>query len=786
MLARLMVRAEDKQSRFKLLEIIRQTKEPACIRLLLDYHALQLLWSWMVDQEDVYLKAEIISVLEILPVPNRTALKDSKVLEVIEKWAAEKHAADVKVEGRRSIDAKPEEAKKLTNGDLEAAKPDSDDKKPDSDDKKLDIVDDATQSADPKSSAHLKNYHIIKKEAKSAVDLTQPAKSAPNIAVMAVRLLSLWKDLKEGYRIPRLERLKRHEDEKEADRKAMENEAEMNARLNNTASFLRRTTKRPLDGARQFGANYHKAPHSSHHPPSGDQGSSANKISKEEHRVSYNIDLMRKNYEEAMKQYRKQMEQYNLALQQQFSMNGAIPMPIQPPLPPAPPNVGNLFPTTASAGVQPLNQPLGQPLGQPLDQPLSQPATVSQSPSFPNSYNSSNLYSSDKPTNDFKAEHTPVFNDHQQPQHYPPESDYVGQSNQAAPTSYPQQQQELVTYNHLYTYDQQSIETGSTDVCMEPDESQQSTTSEPLEKSWNTVYSELTGGLQSNTIVCTNEQHTFSENDLQSDYQFVAESMGNCSELYGDIYPRPGTYLVSDGRTFFMPCYSDGCPPEQMVVECNFDLPNQQLSKRPLPENWKSAKTPNGYYYYYNRITRQVQWSPPFDRTELPNSTVANQADQNVVVSSAADSTSTPKFDTSSIDASKINLATLNEILKMSNGLASTGDGELDPRKRLKQEDDSQEPLNSGLSLELENKIIKFPTYQQLKAERRKSTKERQKEFKENKERFKAELSEHIKSLLKPYLRHDCKASKILCDDDFKQVARRVSVFKIGFCRGSQ
>jgi histone-lysine N-methyltransferase SETD2 len=46
-LARLMVRSENNDHRIALLEIMQATKEPACLRLFLDYHGLSLMWSWM-------------------------------------------------------------------------------------------------------------------------------------------------------------------------------------------------------------------------------------------------------------------------------------------------------------------------------------------------------------------------------------------------------------------------------------------------------------------------------------------------------------------------------------------------------------------------------------------------------------------------------------------------------------------------------------------------------------------------------------------------------------------
>jgi hypothetical protein len=43
------------------------------------------------------------------------------------------------------------------------------------------------------------------------------------------------------------------------------------------------------------------------------------------------------------------------------------------------------------------------------------------------------------------------------------------------------------------------------------------------------------------------------------------------------------------------------------------------------------------------------------------------------------------------------------------------------------------------------------------------------------KEKFKAEMSEHIKYCLNPYRKLDCRIGRILCNEDFKYVARRVS-----------
>ena len=61
----------------------------ACLRLFLDYHGLSLIWSWMADcpDKDFNLQREILETLQALPISNKTILKDSKILAMVEKWS---------------------------------------------------------------------------------------------------------------------------------------------------------------------------------------------------------------------------------------------------------------------------------------------------------------------------------------------------------------------------------------------------------------------------------------------------------------------------------------------------------------------------------------------------------------------------------------------------------------------------------------------------------------------------------------------------------------------------
>lgn len=90
--SRLMVRAKMLDARSKLLSILR-FGELACRRLFLDYHGLKLLHAWMCDpvtnngHQEWAFRLDILETLEVLPIPNKNMLQDSKVLVIVRKWA---------------------------------------------------------------------------------------------------------------------------------------------------------------------------------------------------------------------------------------------------------------------------------------------------------------------------------------------------------------------------------------------------------------------------------------------------------------------------------------------------------------------------------------------------------------------------------------------------------------------------------------------------------------------------------------------------------------------------
>lgn len=238
---------------------------------------------------------------------------------------------------------------------------------------------------------------------------------------------------------------------------------------------------------------------------------------------------------------------------------------------------------------------------------------------------------------------------------------------------------------------------------------------------------------------------------------------------FDNLFLTPGTYFISEGKTYFIPCFSNGLNQEQAVIECKSteQLPSKEANKDELPKGWNQSKDKNGFYYYYNRETSQVQWNAPLDEKSTDHQT--NK--ENLIVS-------TPRIDPNNIDLSSIDQATLAEIMKQFNGNSQNIDI-MDPRKRSKlssDELDTQEASalsTNSLSIELENKIIKFP-YQQQQPQQQQQPAVKPMSEKRIKEKFKSNLSEHIKNFLNPYRRPDCKSGRILCPDDFKYLCRKV------------
>ncbi|XP_037914848.1 probable histone-lysine N-methyltransferase CG1716 [Hermetia illucens] len=170
-LSRCMVRAKSVLSKLRLLSVLRKG-EMACRRLFLDYHGLRLLHGWMSENEtadieqDLEFRQKTLKTLELLPIPNKTMLKESKVFDVVQSWSTE-------MEQQISSSETPLDSSDRQSPPLKKQK-----------------IDDG-------------NYQEIRMEIKDIAD----------------KLTTTWEVLPEVFRIPKRERIEQmKEHEREADR----------------------------------------------------------------------------------------------------------------------------------------------------------------------------------------------------------------------------------------------------------------------------------------------------------------------------------------------------------------------------------------------------------------------------------------------------------------------------------------------------------------------------------------------------------------------------------------
>lgn len=796
MIARFMVRAEDFENRKKLLEIIKNTPEQAYLRLFLDYHGLQLLWSWMVDCEDPWLKSLILDVLEVLPVTNRTMLTESKVFEVVERWAAPPTDSPIDslitlppvilpegksepVDGEiKENDAKAaivengldslETLKAETTADEQPIEPDLSAVKeePQSDDKPTaqDITDkeeisgdkdkdtavndsataegakedgredgredgkedvkEPTPGTDPSDAADgVKRQYGLKikiKEAHSAATSTsnspaqqehQERPEPPSIYGRAMRILNTWKDLKEGFKIPRLVRQKRKDDEREADVMAREEEdrrargmpgmypprgpdSALSAIKRHNFRDIRKNYTERRNNGQYNGYNFNLG------EPAPPQEPAQPKLSKEEHRAQFEKEVMRKQYEEAMKQYQLRFEQY-VQMMQQYMAHG-IPPPMPPPN--QPPTLDAVFP---SDGYTP----------QPVPPPVA------------------NGYDLAVPTAEFT---TPV-------------------NAVDAAYEYPAQgcdeQVEFYTVDELEQYDDEY-----------------------------TYMDSLLNCDPKRLIECTGPENQLTSDEaavISTDYgvEYVPANRAPTKESF----PSPATYFDTDGGVIKMT--HPNCDIDY-VAECALHLLGQPVST-PLPKYWRRATSRSGRTYYFHKKTGETRWTlpmfdgPPLEEPAPSTTSDADLADSVPQTSTPCEAAISAPTSTSHTPVAPIFSPAVQPIAPpvLTNGGASpltqqqsiasnafvtkppaNKHAETDARKRK-----NEEILNTHHKV---RKVAKPVAKRKIK-----SREERAKMMK----RFRNSVVEFIRELLNRYMRADVKVGRITSKDDFKFLCQKVS-----------
>ncbi|KAI1292232.1 Histone-lysine N-methyltransferase SETD2 [Halotydeus destructor] len=772
-LARLMIRAEDKDNRMKLLSIIKSTPEVAYLRLLLDYHGLQLLWSWMVEQEDPWLQSSILQVLEILPIPNKNILVDSKVLEIVEKWSKSSQG-DVKppstspflldeenrVSARsESIDSEPSKPSISRSETPEIKSDDSEVEAKLSSDKTSSIEKIASVESEPLTT---EPHVIIKKELddeivqedtdKAATDakteikeeqlssetsptdepklaekldetvalcerktsITPTAIPVPNIVTMALKVLALWKDLKEGFKIPRLVRQKRKDDEQEADRMARELE-ERTARglpvtygkrgpddkeYTTIAGILRRTKKACLEkrvnGTQQYSYNYNLGEETAPRepPPPEPQGP---KLSKEEHRMQFEMELMRKQYEEAMHNYQQQIAKYHVMLEQQ---HGSI-MPMMPMMP-------VMDPSGASAAYAYQS---------------STPTTPLETPQYP----------------------TSTVDD----------GNYSGYSQEYSQEGVDGSQNE---YENL-----------TDDVS-------------------NFMFD--SGYCKDVVIECTSDDHQLMIDEkaaISTDYGFEYVPVDLRLKTQADSVAFTGIYYEYAGQVIFAPfdSHKDSYSSDQVEFKVCLDepLPLPIAVSTALPRYWRRAISKSKQEYFYNKKTGETRWTLPEyvipPRSSNPESSKTTCPVQSTV--STADSTSVSQTEIENVVSSTSTPPKISPQEHNSNGSHTpepateinttevqkpAASVERDPRKRKQISKPIVEPVIS-------QSVKSSHTTVRNKSSHKPKLSEKQK--KKITDKFRLEMVTHIKKVLDSYRKPDCKVGKIISSEDYKYVAKKLS-----------
>lgn len=338
-LATLSLKTEELNDRRKLLNIIKATKSEISLRLFVDYHGLEIICLWMRDpQADCDFKATIIEILERLPITNKTKVVDSHVYRWVERWATEEpKSTDYIITDANSTEN--------SNGTDERSSDVHEEGDEDNESKNSQKVSPIDKNTDSQQS------NLSRTPTKETIRLDnslppQPNKS-PNIRALAGKLLRKFQALTPGFKIPRLNRQQRQEIEQKLkeelanDEMACEREREKLSldsiissnpmaprpyqKLSTTNGLVNSISTEVPSLKRKF-----------------DQTSSTNnidltpapKISKEEHRQQFEMNVRLKDYFDTVERHygsaiAKQLKMNQLALS--TSLNG-FPMPYPHPL----------------------------------------------------------------------------------------------------------------------------------------------------------------------------------------------------------------------------------------------------------------------------------------------------------------------------------------------------------------------------------------------------------------------------------------------------------------------
>lgn len=728
-LARLMVRADDNADRAKLLDVINNTKEQVYLRLFLDYHGLQLIWSWMVDTEDPVLRIAILQVLSILPVPNRTVLTDSKVWETVEKWANSENVTEhiPSLSSSKAVSPKDDSLSQTSQGTSDSQSPKTindssqssfqlaaDEKIPEDDDPFVPNHD-ITECKESVTAEAVSNIPDEKK-----IDISEPSsiiedkriEELPkkvsddesiltNVSYWAKKLLDQWKDLKEGFKIPRIIRQNRQDHEKEAEEKE-KTQDDMSKHLNPAfrrgPDLIFQQQQPLLEPATNIFLRMRKSKKPQNPPPFNEQTSvddgwsqptidyQANqppKVSKETHRLQFEMELMRQKHEEELALMRRKLAELEHR------------------------NVG--MADTSSFELNPLN--LGEPMEYgDLNMGVEAPLLDHGLPSVP----------------DILPPYSEI------PDYgYPLETDLSPQFDISSTVA-------------LYTEDASFVNTEEYPSVI-TDDYRPTILIECTDSSKHELIADekavtMTDYGVEYTPVNKSPLHQFNKPTCLFDTAFPPP--GNYFECMIDntsYYVTPQTSRSGDTLDFSGTLVKTGLPDSHDLVE---GLP------APLPKNWRRTRdSSSNRQYFYNKKTGAVRWTiPPGSGVSQKKTKVVEVRSLTERIVASADSTSTPPIvQPSSATPSE---ASPPGIFAITNGHVRRDSAVSDSHTRSEVDNAHRRNRPRGV-------------YNIKK--------------KDDLEKFKIEVSELVKKILYSYQRPDCKIGRITSDEDFKFLARKVS-----------
>ncbi|NWJ10585.1 SETD2 methyltransferase, partial [Crypturellus undulatus] len=676
-LSRLMVRIETLEQKLTCLKLIQNTHSQTCLKSFLECHGLSLLWIWMTELGDgrgstannLKLQLEIMKTLELLPIPNKNMLEESKVLPIIQRWAQTKTAVPQLSEGdgyssentsrahtplntpdlsaKPSTEADADTPKKLvfrrlkiiSENSMDSAISDTTSELEGKEGKEdLDQLEGATaegseeqpQQPEPKVAAEaavessksqaLELEAETDAEAKESngakleepITMETPSQDEEegvsdvesersqeqtdkmvDVSDLATRLLDVWKDLKEVYRIPKKSQAER---ENSADRGR-----EVAGHRDQTPTPKNPVLNRERDPERQNQSKEKKRRRDSLSPPSSayERGTKRpedrqkkvrlkdrNKLSTEERRKLFEQEVAQR---EAQKQ-QQQLQTLGMASPLPYdSMAYGTPhhsflgyppgYPMQAYVDPSNPNAGKVLLPTPS--MEPMCSPAPYEHPQTLVGHAVEPALAAATPAQP------------VPV----VQHVATTMEVTPPQYVAQSDTVVHQEANVAVLPVPAPAPVQGQGYGVWDSGQQAV---AVPQQYSPAQSQPAIYYQG--QTCQTVYGVTSPYSQTTPPIV--------QSYAQPGLQYIQGQQIYTAHPQGVIVQPPAavTTIVAAGQP--QPIQQ----PELVVTNNLLDLPPPSPPKPKtivLPPNWKTARDPEGKIYYYHVVTRQTQWDPP-------------------------------------------------------------------------------------------------------------------------------------------------------------------------------